>query len=287
MGGSMLLGVVGAGQMGSGIAEVAARADVDVTVVDVQTAAVEAGRRNVERSLTAAVHRGRIDDEAAARAQGRIRWSTAMDALTHCTVVIEAVAEIESIKVEVFRELDGVVKDQEALLASNTSSIPIATLAAATNRPGHVVGTHFFNPVPAMGLVELVPSLLTLDRVQEAAEHFLGEVLGKTVVRSHDRSGFVVNALLVPYLLGAIRMYESGFASAADIDTGMRLGCGHPMGPLALCDLIGLDTIAAVAESLYDEFREAHYAPPPILRRMVASGRLGRKTGHGFHRHDA
>lgn len=199
--------------------------------------------------------------------------------------MIEAIAEDPAAKIEVFRALDTIVESPEALLTSNTSSVPIMRLAGATARPGNVIGLHFFNPVPVMDLVELVPSLLTSPQTEQRAEHFATTVLGKTTVRSPDRAGFVVNALLVPYLLAAIRMAESGYASVTDIDNAMMLGCAHPMGPLALVDLIGLDTTKAVAESMYEEFKEPLYSPPPLLLRMVDAGLLGRKTGRGFHEH--
>jgi 3-hydroxybutyryl-CoA dehydrogenase len=197
--------------------------------------------------------------------------------------VVEAVSEDPALKVTAFRRLDDVVKSREAVLASNTSSIPIMKLATVTSRPEQVVGLHFFNPVPVLPLVEVVPSLMTSDDTTEVVREFATDVLGKHVIRSQDRAGFVVNALLIPYLLSAIRMLESGFATAEDIDTGMVHGCAHPMGPLALADLIGLDTTMAVAESMYTEFKEPLYAPPPLLSRMVEAGLLGRKTGRGFH----
>ncbi len=201
--------------------------------------------------------------------------------------IIEAIAEDEDMKVNLFSALDKIVDDPEAILASNTSSIPIMKLAMATERPGNVVGTHFFNPVPVLPLVELVASLLTSDATVEQARAFTSEQLGKTVISSQDRAGFVVNALLVPYLLSAIRMLESGFATAADIDSGMVLGCAHPMGPLALADLIGLDTTYAIAVSMYGEFKEPLYGPPSLLARMVEAGLLGRKTGRGFYSYGA
>jgi 3-hydroxybutyryl-CoA dehydrogenase len=198
-------------------------------------------------------------------------------------LVVEAVIESESDKLAVFERLGNVVNDPEAVLASNTSSIPIMKLAMATNRPASVVGIHFFNPVPVLPLVEVVTSLMTSEQTADLASEFASDVLGKTVIRSKDRAGFIVNALLIPYLLSAIRMFESGFATADDIDNGMMKGCAHPMGPLALSDLIGLDTTMAVADSLYQEFKEQLYAPPPLLARMVEAGLLGRKTGRGFY----
>jgi 3-hydroxybutyryl-CoA dehydrogenase len=198
-------------------------------------------------------------------------------------IVIEAIVEDESMKADMFRRLDKIVTDPQAILASNTSSVPIMKLAMATSRPEQVVGLHFFNPVPVLRLVEFITSLLTSDDTAARARSFAGEQLGKKVISSPDRAGFVVNALLIPYILSAIRMLESGFATADDIDTGMVEGCAHPMGPLHLADLIGLDTTLAVAESLYDEFKEPLYAPSPLLSRMVDAGLLGRKTGQGFY----
>jgi 3-hydroxybutyryl-CoA dehydrogenase len=277
------VGVVGCGLMGSGIAEVCARADLDVVVLEADAAAVEAGQRRIETSLDRAVGSGKMADEARDRALERIHVTTDMGELADRQLVVEAVVEAEEAKVEVFSSLDKVVEADDAILASNTSSIPIMKLAMATGRPERVVGIHFFNPVPVLKLVELVSSLLTSPETLAAAESFATETLGKHVIRSQDRAGFVVNALLIPYLLSAIRMLESGFATAADIDAGMVEGCAHPMGPLALTDLIGLDTTMAVAESLYEEFKEPLYAPPPLLSRMVDAGLLGRKTKRGFY----
>jgi 3-hydroxybutyryl-CoA dehydrogenase len=197
-------------------------------------------------------------------------------------IVIEAVAEDEAIKLDVFRKIDAEVKDPEALLATNTSSIPIIKLAMVTKRPEYVIGMHFFNPVPVLKLVEMISSLLTSPETSARVRAYATDTLHKRVITSPDRAGFVVNALLIPYLLSAVRMLESGFASAEDIDTGMVVGCAHPMGPLALTDLIGLDTTLAVAQSLYEEFKEPHLAPPPLLSRMTQAGLLGRKTGQGF-----
>jgi 3-hydroxybutyryl-CoA dehydrogenase len=208
------------------------------------------------------------------------------DELADRQMVIEAVVESPQVKLEVFEALDRVVDDPAAILASNTSSIPIMKLAMATKRPASVLGIHFFNPVPVLKLVEVVSSLLTSEETVAAAHRFATEQLGKHVIRSKDRAGFIVNALLIPYLLSAIRMLESGFATADDIDSGMVEGCAHPMGPLAITDLIGLDTTRAVAESLYDEFKEPLYAPPPLLQRMVDAGLLGRKTGRGFYSYE-
>ena len=277
------VGVVGCGLMGSGIAEVAARAGRDVAVVESDAVAAERGLARIERSLATAVARGKVSEDDRAAALDRIDVSHDLDALADRELVIEAVFEDETAKVAVFERVDKVVEADDAVLASNTSSIPIMKLAMATRRPESVVGLHFFNPVPVLNLVELVPSLLTADETIERSERFAVEALGKRVIRSQDRAGFVVNALLIPYLLSSIRMLESGFATAEDIDAGMVEGCAHPMGPLHLTDLIGLDTTMAVAESLYEEFKEPLYAPPPLLSRMVDAGLLGRKTGRGFY----
>jgi 3-hydroxybutyryl-CoA dehydrogenase len=277
------VGVVGCGLMGSGIAEVAARAGRDVTVVELDAAAAERGLARIEASLETAVSRGKLADDDRTAALARIQVTHDRDALADRELVIEAVVEDEPTKVATFTALDDVVSSADAVLASNTSSIPIMKLAMATRRPEAVVGLHFFNPVPVLKLVELVPSLLTADGTVDRAERFAVDVLGRRVIRSQDRAGFVVNALLIPYLLSAVRMLESGFATAEDIDAGMVEGCAHPMGPLHLADLIGLDTTMAVAESLYEEFKEPLYAPPPLLSRMVDAGLLGRKTGRGFY----
>jgi 3-hydroxybutyryl-CoA dehydrogenase len=276
------VGVVGAGLMGAGIAEVVAKAGVDVIICDINDAAVAAGRSRIEQSLERAVKAGKLEDDAAMAALARIRYSTDLGDFSDRQFVAEAVREFEDEKVEVFRNLSKIVVDEHAILASNTSSIPITKLARATDRPENVLGLHFFNPVPVMRLVELIPSLLTDRDVTDRVEDFASEVLGKRVIRSQDRAGFIVNALLVPYILGAIRMLEAGFASADDIDAGMVEGCSHPMGPLALADMIGLDTVEAVADSMYEEYKEPLYASPPLLSRMVEAGLLGRKAGRGF-----
>ncbi|MBL7500118.1 3-hydroxybutyryl-CoA dehydrogenase [Frankia sp. CNm7] len=277
------LGVIGCGLMGSGIVEVAARAGVDVLVREIDAGAVEAGRARITGSLDRAVKRGKLSAEDRDATLGRVSFTTDLGDFGDRQLVVEAIAENEQLKTEIFSTLDKVVVSPDALFASNTSSIPIMKLGMATSRPEQVIGIHFFNPVPVMPLVELVPSLLTSDATKESARAFVTGPLGKQVITSQDRAGFVVNALLVPYLLSAIRMLESGFASADDIDNGMVLGCSHPMGPLRLCDLIGLDTIKAVAESMYDEFKEPLYSSPPLLARMVDAGLLGKKNGRGFH----
>jgi 3-hydroxybutyryl-CoA dehydrogenase len=277
------IGVVGGGLMWSGIAEVCARAGLDVVVVERDGAAADGARRRLEGSLDRALRGGKLTEQERDSALGATVFADDMDALADRDLVIEAVAENESVKSDVFARADAVVKRPDALFASNTSSIPIMKLGMATDRPGQVIGMHFFNPVPVLTLVEIVPSLLTDPTTRERAEAFVVEALDKQPVRSQDRAGFVVNALLVPYLLSAIRMMESGFASAQDIDAGMVRGCAHPMGPLRLTDLIGLDTTKAIAESMYDEFKEPLYSPPPMLSRMVDAGLLGRKTGRGFY----
>jgi 3-hydroxybutyryl-CoA dehydrogenase len=277
------VGIVGCGVMGSGIAEVSARAQLDVIVVELNDAALAGGRKRIESSLTRAVRAGKLSTEQQDAALSRISFTTDYDDLADRQVVIEAITESEPEKLATFDRLDRVVSEPDAILASNTSSIPIMKLAMATRRPQSVIGIHFFNPVPVLKLVEVVTSLLTGPGTAEKAETFVNEQLGKHVIRSKDRAGFIVNALLIPYLLSAIRMLESGFATEDDIDAGMVEGCAHPMGPLALADLIGLDTTMAVAQSLYEEFKEPLYAPPPLLSRMVEAGLLGRKTGRGFY----
>lgn len=275
--------MVGGGLMGSGIAEVCARAGLDVIVREVTAEAAEKAQERITASLDRAVTGGKLDEAAGAAAARSIRYTTDLGDFADRQLVIEAVVEDEQAKIDIFRQLDAIVSAADAVLASNTSSIPIMKLGAATSRPEHVIGVHFFNPVPVLRLVELVTSLMTSPQTARRCEAFATDVLDKRVIRSQDRAGFVVNALLIPYLLSAIRMMESGYATAEDIDTGMIEGCGHPMGPLRLTDLIGLDTTQAVAESLYAEFKEPLYAPPPLLSRMVEAGLLGRKSGRGFY----
>ena len=277
------VGVVGCGLMGSGIAEVCARAGLPVMVREVDAGAVEAGQRRVTTSLDRGVRSGKLSEEERDTALGLIDWTTDLGDLAGRDLVVEAVMEDEQLKTEVFAGLDKVVEGDDVILASNTSSIPIMKLGMATSRPEQVIGIHFFNPVPVLRLVEVVTSLLTSPVTTERASAFATDVLHKRVVRSQDRAGFIVNALLIPYILSSIRMLESGFASAEDIDTGMVEGCNHPMGPLRLADLIGLDTTMAVADSLYAEFKEPLYASPPLLSRMVEAGLLGRKAGRGFY----
>lgn len=281
------VGVVGAGQMGAGIAEVCARAHVDVLVWESTRELSAAGRSRVLDSLDRGVSSGKITERERDHAALRLRFTTDLGDFADRQLVIEAIVEDEAAKTAVFRELDKVVTDPGAVLASNTSSIPIMKLGTCTARPERVIGMHFFNPVPVLPLVELVSTLETGTSVRERAEAFAEQVLGKQVVHSADRSGAVVNALLIPYLLSAIRMAESGFATPEDIDKAMVLGCAHPMGPLTLADLVGLDTVKAIADSMYTEFREPMYSPPPLLLRMVEAGRLGKKSGHGFYRYAA
>ncbi|MGW1782474.1 3-hydroxybutyryl-CoA dehydrogenase [Streptomyces sp. NPDC002143] len=279
------VGVVGCGLMGAGIAEVCARAGLDVVVHEVSAGAAQAGRARLAASLDRGVRRGKLSAAERDEALAHVRVGTALTDMADRDLVVEAATEDEKVKVELFAELDRIVAREDALLASNTSSLPIMRLGMATTRPHQVIGVHFFNPVPVLELVEIVPSLLTAPQTQSRAEDFVTQVLGKRVIRAQDRAGFVVNALLVPYLLSAIRMLESGHASAEDIDTGMVLGCAHPMGPLGLADLIGLDTLTAIAESMYADFKDPLHAPPPLLLRMVEAGLLGRKSGRGFHDH--
>jgi 3-hydroxybutyryl-CoA dehydrogenase len=278
---SRSVAVLGGGLMGSGIAEVVARAGFDVHVVEADEHSSELARERIGDSVHRAVSAGKLEDGDADELLARLRFLTSIDELPPCELAIEAVVEDLSVKQEVFRQLDAHLPD-EALLASNTSSIPIAELAAVTGRPDRVLGLHFFSPAPVMRLVEVVAVLDTSPETLDTAADFVAE-LGKTAILTKDRSGFIVNMLLVPYLVSAVRMYDEGFATAEAIDTGMRLGCGHPMGPLALCDLIGLDVLHAICNSLYDEFRQPEFSAPPLLKRMVALGRLGRKSGRGFY----
>ena len=275
------VGVVGGGTMGAGIAEVAARAGCDVVVVEVGAEAVERAEARIEASLARSVRNGRTDADVAKQARERIVLVQDVAALHDREFVVEAAPEVEALKLDLFRRLDEVLAP-DCILASNTSSIPLVKMATVTKRPQLVVGVHFFNPVPVLPLVEVVESLLTSQETLLTVTAFAQEQLGKKTIRSKDRAGFVVNALLIPYLLSAIRMLESGFASAVDIDSGMVQGCAHPMGPLALADLIGLDTTAAIADSMYAEFKEPLYAAPPLLARMCEAGLLGRKSGQGF-----
>jgi len=277
------VGVIGAGQMGGGIAEVCARAGVDVTVFETTEALVTAGRNRIVKSLERGVSAGKITERERDGAVANLRFTTAMSDLADRQLVIEAVIEDERIKAGIFSQLDEIITDPDAVLASNTSSIPVMKLGAATRNPGRVLGLHFFNPVPVLPLVELVTTLATTEAAAARTEQFAGTVLGKQVVRCSDRSGFVVNALLVPYLLSAVRMVESGLASIEDVDKAVVAGLSHPMGPLRLSDLIGLDTLKLIADKMFEEFKEPHYGPPPLLLRMVEAGWLGKKSGQGFY----
>jgi 3-hydroxybutyryl-CoA dehydrogenase len=267
--------------MGSGIAETVARAGGTVVLYEPTSDALDRSRGRIEKSVERAVRGGKVDESAAAELVERISWESELDALADSEIVIEAVFEDPEVKGRLFHDLDELLPEA-AVLASNTSSIPIAQIASWTSRPARVLGLHFFSPVPVMKLVEVVVGLDTGDAALARAEQFVEEI-GKKPIRTKDRSGFIVNMLLVPYLMAAVRMYEDGFASREDIDEGMRLGAGHPMGPLTLADFIGLDVLYAVCDSLYEEFKRPEYAPPPLLKRMVVSGHHGRKTGRGFY----
>jgi 3-hydroxybutyryl-CoA dehydrogenase len=273
--------VLGGGLMGSGIAEVASAAGLSVVVREVDERASAAARGRIKESLARAVSRGKATEESAGDALDRIEFTVHLHELADVDLVVEAVPEDAALKTAVLAEVADVV-ERDAVIASNTSSIPIAQLAAAVPDPTRVLGLHFFSPGPVMGLVEVVVALDTSAETLAVGREFV-ERLGKTAIETKDRSGFIVNMLLVPYLMAAVRMYEDGFATREAIDEGMRLGCGHPMGPLTLCDFIGLDVLYSVCDSLYEEFKRPEYAPPPLLKRMVASGRLGRKTKRGFY----
>ena len=276
-----MVGIAGAGFMGSGIAESVARAGAHVVLYEPEDNALERSRARIEASVQKAVSRGKVEPDEAKAMLDRISYVNDLGDLSGSEIVIEAVFEDPEVKGNLFRELDRRIPDA-AILASNTSSIPIAQIASWTTRPERVLGLHFFSPVPVMKLVEVVVGLDTAEDVVARAESFV-EQLGKRPIRTKDRSGFIVNMLLVPYLMAAVRMYEEGFASREDIDEGMRLGAGHPMGPLTLADFIGLDVLYAVCDSLYEEFKQPEYAPPPLLKRMVVSGHHGRKSGRGFY----
>jgi 3-hydroxybutyryl-CoA dehydrogenase len=276
-----VVGVVGCGLMGSGIVEVVARSGVRAVFVEPTPVLVDSGHRRIEASFGRAVERGKLGADDRDRALEDISGATELSALADADLVIEAATEDVAAKLDVFARL-GETTRPEAVLASNTSSIPIVDLAAASGRPDRVVGMHFFNPPPVMKLLELIPALTTSDETLELARAF-GERLGKTCVRSTDRAGFIVNRLLVPYLNSAARLLDEGVATREDVDAAIHLGLGHPMGPLALMDLIGIDTTVSIAEVLHREYGEPQFAPAPLLRRMVAAGRLGRKSGRGFY----
>ena len=275
------VGIVGCGQMGSGIAQVAAAAGYPVISQEMSEELFERGLRNITRLLDRAIEKGKLDSPTKDKILGNISGTTELADLADCDIVIEAVTEDMTTKREIFQELDKVCKP-ETIFASNTSSLPIGDLAAVTNRRQQFIGLHFFNPVPIMKLVELVRTLDSSEETLSTARKF-AESVGKTVVMAKDTPGFIVNVLLVPYLLDAIRQYENGLATRDDIDSGMQLGCGHPMGPLTLTDFIGLDTILYIADIMFEEFKDSHYSAPPLLRRMVNAGYLGKKSKRGFY----
>jgi 3-hydroxybutyryl-CoA dehydrogenase len=279
------VGVIGAGQMGAGIAEVSARAGVDVIVYEPTEALTTAGKARITKSLERGVSVGKITERERTAALDKLKFTTNLADLSDRQLVIEAVIEDDTVKGKIFAELDKLIADPDAVLASNTSSIPIMKIAAATDNPGRVLGLHFFNPVPVLPLVELVSTLVTSDAAAARTEQFASKVLGKQVVRCSDRSGFVVNALLVPYLLSAVRMVEAGFATVEDVDKAVVAGLSHPMGPLRLSDLVGLDTLKLIADKMFEEFKEPLYAAPPLLLRMVEAGQLGKKSGQGFYKY--
>jgi 3-hydroxybutyryl-CoA dehydrogenase len=275
--------VIGSGLMGAGIAEVLAKSGLDVIVREINEEASVAGKARIEKSLARAVEKGKLDEAARDKALSNLRFTTDIADLADRQLVIEAASENEEIKKSIFAELDGVVTDPEAILASNTSSMPIIRFAQSTSRPERVLGIHFFNPAPVQPLVEIVSSVLTADDVRDTVTSFVADVLGKKPVQAEDRPGFIVNALLIPYLCSAIRMLESGFATKEDIDTGMVNGCAHPMGPIKLADLVGLDTCLFAAQSMYEETGDLATKPPVLLSRMVDAGLLGVKSGQGFY----
>jgi len=277
------VGIIGGGQMGGGIAEVCVKAGVDTIVVEISDDLVARSKAGIERSLSKAVDRGKLGADERDTALTRLTFSTDRGALTDRDLVIEAVIENEALKHEIFTDLDRIVESPDAILATNTSSIPVTRIATATSRPESVVGMHFFNPAPIMPLVEIVRTVVVADTTIERAASFASDRLGKTVVHAKDRAGFIVNKLLCPYIFEAIRMLEDGFATREDIDAAMVNGAGYPMGPLTLSDLVGNDTMLAVAESFMAEYEDPRFAAPPLLKRMVEAGLLGRKSGRGFY----
>jgi 3-hydroxybutyryl-CoA dehydrogenase len=279
------VGVIGCGLMGSGIVQVSAQAGFQVLFVEANDELVKHGLGRLREVLEGLASRGKLDAKAKDAALGRIAGTTRLDDLKSCDLVVEAMTENQALKNETFAKLHKICAPH-AILASNTSSCNVTAMAAATGRPAQVLGLHFFNPVPLMKLVEVVRTILTDDGAVKTATEWV-QAVGKTPVRTKDSTAFIVNRLLVPYLLDAIRVYESGLSSLEDIDLAMKLGCGYPMGPFTLLDLVGLDTTMYVAEVMFEEFREARYAPPPLLKRMVMAGQLGRKTGKGFYTYPA
>tara|TARA_B100000029_G_scaffold462946_1_gene495868 strand:- start:345 stop:1199 length:855 start_codon:yes stop_codon:yes gene_type:complete len=279
------IAVVGGGTMGSGIAEVAAKSGCDTIVLEVDAALAELAQKKLETSTEKAVTREKMSEEDRDNLLSRLSFTTSFEELEDRDLVIEAVIESPTVKAEVFATLDRVVQ-KNGILASNTSSISIGEIADSTDRGSQVLGMHFFNPATVQPLVELISSEVTSEETLDRVEIFTRDVMGKHPIRTIDRAGFVVNRLLVPYLLQAMHMFDRGQASKEDIDAGMKFGCAHPQGPLELSDLIGLDTLQLVAEVLYEEFKEPNYAPPPILKRMVTAGHLGRKTGKGFYTYE-
>ncbi len=275
------VGVLGAGLMGSGIAEASAKAGYETVIREVSDELVRKGLSRIERSLGKAVEKGKLEAGARDAARARVRTTTLLEDLADCDIVIEAIVENLETKKGTFSALDRICKP-ETIFCSNTSSLTITEMSAATSRPDRFAGLHFFNPVPVMKLVEVVRTIATSDETEKTVYDF-AKSLGKEPIRAHDNSGFVVNRLLVPYLLDAVRALEEGVGTREDIDRGMELGCGHPMGPLRLLDFVGLDTTYAIAEIMFDEYREKRFAPPPLLKRMVLAGRFGRKSGRGFY----
>jgi 3-hydroxybutyryl-CoA dehydrogenase len=275
------IGVVGCGLMGSGIAEVCARAGYDVVVREVNDELLQKGLDRLRQSLTRAVARGKSTQEQADQAWARIHGTLNFAEFADCDLVVEAAIENMDLKKQIFTELDRIVPPH-AILASNTSSLCVTEMASVTRRGDKVLGIHFFNPVPVMPLIEFVRTILTSDTTMEIARQF-GASLGKTMVTAKDTPGFIVNRLLIPYLLDTVRIYEDGLATKEDIDTGIKLGLNHPMGPLTLLDFVGLDTALFIADAMYEEYKDSRYAAPPLLRRMVLAGYLGRKSGKGFY----
>lgn len=279
------VGVIGCGLMGSGIAQVSSQAGFPTVVVEANDEFLQRGLGRLRQTLEALVARGKMDAKAKDEALGRIRGTVRLEDLKDVDIVVEAMTENQAMKNETFAKLDRICA-AHAILATNTSSCNVTAMAAATKRPGQVVGLHFFNPVPLMKLVEVARTIITDEATVRAATEW-AKAIGKVPVQTKDTTAFIVNRLLVPYLLDAIRLYESGVASLEDIDQAMKLGCGYPMGPFTLLDLVGLDTAMYVAEVMFEEFREPHFAPPPLLKRMVMAGQLGRKTGKGFYSYGA